>query len=150
MAKLTPITAQALDQIWLIEQAAHTHPWSESMIRDLDSRGACHHMLVEDEQVIGYFYAQNIVGEITLLNIVIDPKFQSKGYGRQLLSEFLNVSEQHGCESAWLEVRESNIAAYNLYQSEGFNEVDRRRDYYPTATGREDAVVMSYLFLSFS
>lgn len=73
-------------------------------------------MLV-DETLVGYFYAQNIVGEVTLLNIAVDPQQQGKGYGRQLAEYFLDIGEQAGAESAWLEVRESNQRAYALYSS---------------------------------
>ncbi|WP_264767992.1 ribosomal protein S18-alanine N-acetyltransferase, partial [Klebsiella pneumoniae] len=87
-------------------------------------------MLV-DQQVVGYFYAQNIVGEVTLLNIAIDPAQQGKGYGQQLLQHFIALCEQQKAESAWLEVRESNQRAFALYQRAGFNEIDRRVNYYP-------------------
>ncbi|HAH02948.1 MAG TPA: ribosomal-protein-alanine N-acetyltransferase, partial [Vibrio sp.] len=63
---------------------------------------------------------------------------------------FLDMCEQADAESAWLEVRESNVNAFNLYEKAGFNEVDRRRNYYPTKQGNEDAIIMSYLFMSFS
>ena len=43
----------------------------------------------------------------------------------------------------FLEVRASNQSAYRLYERYGFNEVGRRRDYYPLAGGREDALVMA-------
>jgi ribosomal-protein-alanine N-acetyltransferase len=42
----------------------------------------------------------------------------------------------------YLEVRPSNAAARALYRAEGFAEVGLRRDYYPAAGGREDAVIM--------
>ncbi|OLQ87538.1 ribosomal-protein-alanine N-acetyltransferase [Vibrio ponticus] len=141
------LAAEHLDDVWAIEQQAHSHPWAESMIRDLNSRGAAHHVLLDDQQVVGYFYAQNIVGEVTLLNIAIAPQHQGKGYGKALLEHFLEVCENAQAESAWLEVRESNNKAFSLYESAGFNEVDRRKNYYPTASGNEDAIIMSYLFL---
>ncbi len=43
----------------------------------------------------------------------------------------------------WLEVRASNAAAIALYESLGFNEATIRRNYYPTAEGREDAIIMA-------
>ncbi|WP_390518628.1 ribosomal protein S18-alanine N-acetyltransferase [Vibrio fortis] len=140
------ISESHLDAIWQIEQQAHTHPWSQNMIRDLDSRGGCHHVMLVDDEVVGYFYAQNIVGEVTLLNIAVAPHHQGKGYGKALIEHFLVVCEQAKAESAWLEVRESNANAFGLYEWVGFNEVDRRRNYYPTATGKEDAIIMSYIF----
>ncbi len=42
----------------------------------------------------------------------------------------------------FLEVRESNIAARNLYKRLGFLEAGRRRDYYPAPP--EDAIVMKF------
>lgn len=139
-----------LDDIWRIEQKAHTHPWAESMIRDLNSRCAQHHVLLYKNQVIGYFYAQNIVGEVTLLNIAVDPAYQGKGFGHYLIDAFINMCIEQKAESAWLEVRESNQKAIALYESEGFNEVTRRHNYYPTENGKkEDAIIMSYLFFHF-
>ncbi|MEF1296499.1 ribosomal protein S18-alanine N-acetyltransferase [Vibrio parahaemolyticus] len=119
-------------------------------VRDLSSRGACHHVMVEDGSVVGYFYAQNIVGEVTLLNIAVAPALQGKGYGQKLLDAFLNHCEQAKADSAWLEVRESNHPAIHIYEQAGFNEVDRRYDYYPakTGNGKEDAIIMSYLFFN--
>jgi ribosomal-protein-alanine N-acetyltransferase len=43
----------------------------------------------------------------------------------------------------FLEVRPSNLAAVQLYQTLGFNEIGVRRGYYPTPRGHEDAQVMA-------
>ncbi|EEX95412.1 ribosomal-protein-alanine acetyltransferase [Vibrio orientalis CIP 102891 = ATCC 33934] len=143
---ILPLDNIHLDCVLRIERAAHSHPWSETLIRDINSRGASHHVLLQDDKVVGYFYAQNIVGEVTLLNIAVDPHLQGKGYGKQLIEGFLDMCEQAKAESAWLEVRESNTRASALYEAIGFNEVDRRINYYPTTTGKEDAIIMSYIF----
>ncbi|MBR9788108.1 MAG: ribosomal protein S18-alanine N-acetyltransferase [Vibrionaceae bacterium] len=146
--EIIPMCEAHLDQVWQIEQQAHSHPWAESLVRDLSSRGACHHVMLEGDSVLGYFYAQNIVGEVTLLNIAVDPSKQGKGYGQKLLDAFLHHCEQVKAESAWLEVRESNHAAIHIYEQSGFNELDRRYNYYPakTGNGKEDAIIMSYIF----
>ncbi len=117
------------------------------MIDDLASRGAMHFAFEDDEQLVGYFYAQNIVGEVTLLNVAVAPEKQGQGIGTQLIESFIELCESQNVESIWLEVRDSNKKAQALYLNAGFNEVDRRRNYYPTATGREDAIIMSYLCL---
>lgn len=143
---ILPLAESHLDQVWSIEQQAHTHPWSENMIRDVNSRGACHHVLVDKGNVVGYFYAQNIVGEVTLLNIAVHPEHQGSGYGKALIEAFIDMCESQKAESAWLEVRASNTRAFGLYEFIGFNEVDRRLNYYPTVNGKEDAIIMSYIF----
>ncbi|CAM2900620.1 ribosomal protein S18-alanine N-acetyltransferase [Vibrio mytili] len=146
--EIIPMCAEHLDHIWQIEQQAHSHPWAESLIRDLSSRGACHHVMRDGDEIIGYFYAQNIVGEVTLLNIAVKPSKQGQGYGQKLLDAFLGHCQQVKAESAWLEVRESNVSALHIYEQAGFNELDRRYNYYPanSGNGKEDAIIMSYMF----
>lgn len=143
---ISPLAESHLDAVWRIEQTTHSHPWTQSMINNLNSRGACHYALLDGEQLIGYFYAQNIVGEVTLLNVAVDPLLHGKGFGRCLMEHFLDICQNAKADSAWLEVRESNNKAFQLYESLGFNEVDRRVNYYPCKQGKEDAIIMSYLF----
>jgi len=42
-----------------------------------------------------------------------------------------------------LEVRPGNISGRAFYRRHGFEEIGRRRDYYPAHEGREDAIVMA-------
>lgn len=147
---IVPMALEHLDFIWEIEQKAHSHPWKKSMIRELNSRCAIHHTLLCDDQVVGYFYAQNVVGEVTLLNIAIASHQQGKGFGKQLLQFLIDYSEKQQAESIWLEVRESNTVAQNLYRTLDFNEIDRRINYYPTSNGKEDAIIMSCNLATFS
>jgi len=60
-----------------------------------------------------------------------------------LLRFLLGVAVRRGAVRAILEVRADNPAAQNLYLSEGFNRISRRRNYYPSSGGREDAVVLA-------
>ncbi|CAH0532798.1 [Ribosomal protein S18]-alanine N-acetyltransferase [Vibrio stylophorae] len=131
-----------LDAIRRIEHAAHSHPWAESHLSDIERRLGRNQVLLVNGQVVGYFYAQLVAGEGTLLNLAVDPAMQGKGYGRALMNQLLALLEQEQAESLWLEVRASNTPAIALYDSCGFNEINRRVDYYPTADGREDAVIM--------
>lgn len=145
-AKLCPIDPKWLDEVVRIEALAHSSPWAESLLKKPETKFDCHRVLVKNAQLIGYFYAQCVAGEASLLNIVVAPDFQGNGYGKQLLTEFLNCMRSLGAQEAWLEVRESNCAAISLYQALEFNEFDRRINYYPTPNGHEDALIMSYWF----
>jgi ribosomal-protein-alanine N-acetyltransferase len=46
-------------------------------------------------------------------------------------------------QRVFLEVRPSNRHAIALYEHAGFNEIGRRRGYYPARKNREDAIVMA-------
>ena len=74
--------------------------------------------------------------EAEVLSLVVDPVFRRRGIAARLLREVLG----DGRAVWYLEVRESNDAARNLYRRFGFEEVGRRPHYYQD-TG-ETAVVM--------
>jgi ribosomal-protein-alanine N-acetyltransferase len=147
MKSIRPLAVSDLDQVYAIENRAHSHPWSENMIRNISSRGACHYVLCHQDKILGYYYAQHVAGEVNLLNLAVCPDFQGQGHGKALIDSFVRVCEKLGAESAWLEVRESNTNAFRLYQHNDFNEVDRRLNYYPTESGKEDAIIMCRFFL---
>ncbi len=144
--QLFPMSDKWLNAVIDIENQAHSHPWAESIIRKPANKFSHHYVLVKDDNVIGYFFSQCIVGEASLLNIAVSPVHQKKGYGKTLLLAFIDEMKQIKAQEIWLEVRESNQAAIALYNAVGFNEFDRRYNYYPTKNGNEDALVMSYWF----
>jgi ribosomal-protein-alanine N-acetyltransferase len=144
--QLYPLDDKWLEAVIALESLAHSHPWSESLIRKPASSFNHHYVLVENGALIGYFFSQCIAGDASLLNLVIAPSYQKQGYGKKLLLAFIDKMKEANASEIWLEVRESNLGAIKLYESVGFNEFDRRYHYYPTQTGYEDALVMSYWF----
>ncbi len=136
-----PMTADDLDAVVSIERQAFSHPWSRRLYEDALGSYQCH-VLEQNDRHLGHVVMQYIVDEAHLLNIVIAVEQQGRGLGSRLLELALGEAHRRECRSCFLEVRESNGAAYALYERHGFNEIDRRRNYYPTAAGHEDALVM--------
>ncbi|MBY5921514.1 ribosomal protein S18-alanine N-acetyltransferase [Ferrimonas balearica] len=128
--------------MWRIEQTAHAYPWSESLLRSCLTAPYWGE-LASDEEPVGFYLFQQVLDEVTLMNICVDPAQQGKGFGREILTRALEQAREAGAVQCFLEVRASNLAALTLYQKMGFAEDGRRKGYYPTADGREDAVLMS-------
>ena len=126
-----------------IEQAAYQFPWSEAIFRDCLRAGYACWVVELDQEITGYAILLTAVGECHVLNLCIDPQLQGRGYGRRLLNKMLDYAKSIDANSAFLEVRPSNTYAVELYESEGFNEVGIRRDYYPAKFGREDAMIFA-------
>lgn len=135
------MTAADLDNVVAIEHEAFSHPWSRKLYEDALGSYECH-VLEQNGRHLGHAVMQYIVDEAHLLNIVIAVDRQGHGLGSHLLERVLQQARERDCSSCFLEVRESNTAAYGLYERHGFNEIDRRRNYYPAAGGHEDALVM--------
>ena len=144
MISISPIEAQDFDAIYAIEQAAHAVPWSLGTLKNNQGDRYLNLKIVEGHQIYGFAICQTVLDEATLFNITIDPQKQGLGLGRKLLNELITQLRQKGILTLWLEVRESNKKAQALYDSLGFNQVDIRKNYYPTPDGkRENAVVMA-------
>lgn len=134
--------ADDLDSVVVLEQKAFSHPWTRALYADALTSYECWMMYV-GQQHVGHGVISQIVDEAHLLNIAIDVTQQGKGLGLQLLEHLMQRASQRGCVECFLELRASNLSAYGLYERFGFNEIGRRRDYYPTAEGHEDALVMA-------
>jgi len=94
------------------------------------------------EGLLGFAIVQQIVDEVTLLDICLLPSQQGKGYGKLLLNAVMASAKASGAVVLMLEVRESNLAARALYQKAGFIESGRRKGYYLIEGGKEDAILM--------
>ncbi len=141
---ITPIQETDFDILFEIEQNAHLVPWSKGTLLNNQGERYLNLKLTEQNQIVGFAICHKTLDEATLFNIAIDPKFQGKGYGKQLLCELISQLKQQDIVTLWLEVRESNQNAIRLYQSLDFVEVDIRKNYYPTNDGgKENAVVMA-------
>ncbi|RLM21705.1 ribosomal-protein-alanine N-acetyltransferase [Brenneria alni] len=143
MNVISTLTPADLAQAFQIEQASHAFPWTEKTFASNQGERYFNLKLSHNGQMAAYAITQLVLDEATLFNIAVHPDHQRHGLGRQLLEHVIQSLEQRGILTLWLEVRASNQRAINLYESLGFNEVSLRRDYYPTAAGREDAIIMA-------
>ena len=87
-----------------------------------------------ETRVVGFLVArQTAPGEREILNLAVDPSQRRRGVARALLQAEL----RRGKNQWFLEVRESNQSAMELYQGAGFRVAGRRESYYrdPPETG---------------
>ncbi|MFZ7203417.1 ribosomal protein S18-alanine N-acetyltransferase [Avibacterium avium] len=144
MIKTSPIQPQDFDRLFEIEQQAHLVPWSLGTLKNNQGERYFNLKLEKDQRIIGFAICQKVLDEATLFNLAIDPTYQGQGLGKQLLHSLIDELRGQGILTLWLEVRQSNEIAQKLYLQCGFNEVDIRKNYYPTLDGgRENAVVMA-------
>lgn len=124
-----------------IEKQVQSHPWTYSQFEEAVE--AYQSTVIEEQgKVVGFCILQPVLDEANLLLMAIHPQFQAKGYGFKLLDQSINLLKNDPVQ-IFLEVRESNIAAINLYEKSGFHQIDLRKNYYPQVGGtREHAIIM--------
>ncbi|MDP9205381.1 MAG: ribosomal protein S18-alanine N-acetyltransferase [Gemmatimonadota bacterium] len=142
-ALLRPAVEGDLLDVVRIERACFADPWTEESFRRLLSGQPAIFLVAvfpPDAVLAGYAIAFSVGEDSEVLNVAVDPDFRGRGLAGQMLDAVLIELRRRGVRTAFLEVRESNLAARALYGSRGFTEIGRRHRYYRSPI--EDALVM--------
>ncbi len=137
-----PMTEHDLRAVVALDRSSHLTPWSEGNFRDALLAGNLCLVAEQSGNLAGCAVLQMAAGEAELLTMAVLAEARRKGLGRLLLRELVARASTYGATAIWLEVRVSNAAAIGLYRDAGFVEAGRRKAYYRTADGREDAIMM--------
>jgi ribosomal-protein-alanine N-acetyltransferase len=127
--------------------AKAAHWFLEQYERALSGEAPSRLVLVVEEEagVQGFLVGRAVGEEWEIENIVVAGPARRRGLGSHLLEHFLDSARSQGAQAAFLEVRESNLAARRLYQKWAFVETGRRKRYYREP--EEDAMVYRFGFI---
>jgi len=138
---LRPMSPSDVPEVARIETTAFSTPWSEETFRTLLERSGVELWVAEwEDQLAAYAILWTVLDEGELANIAVRSDLRGRGIGSGLLSRMLEVAEDSGVRSLYLEVRESNALAREMYARRGFHEIGVRKAYYEGP--REDARVL--------
>ncbi len=136
------ISVQDIESVFKLEQQIFNNANKEQIERSLTSISSIYYVIEVDGIIVGFASVIVCSPEAEIVNIAIDALYRGNGYSTKLLKTiFCDLPEVN---QMFLEVRESNLAAINLYKSNGFTIVGRRTDYY---SDNEDALVMKNVTL---
>jgi len=129
--------------IMKIETRAYAFPWTAGIFRDCMGAGYSCYVLEKNADIVAYAVMSVGAKEAHILNICVSPDMRGEGCGYALMDKLIALARQLHADMMFLEVRPSNEAARRLYDKLGFNEIGTRRNYYPAAQGREDALILA-------
>ncbi|MGH7501430.1 MAG: ribosomal protein S18-alanine N-acetyltransferase [Longimicrobiales bacterium] len=136
----TMVTAD-VDAVVAIENSSYSMPWGESTFRALLKRGDADLIVAEmGPTVTGYAVWWHTLDQGELGNVAVDEAFRRRGVASQLVAESVRRAAARHVREMFLEVRQSNHGARDLYARLGFLPVGVRRGYYIRPV--EDAIVM--------
>lgn len=137
------MTPADLEAVADLTHRADPFGWTLRNFSDAHASGNTLTVLTVDGVTSGIAAVMHVLDESELLEIAVQPAMQGRGYGKALLAQAIALARRNGAVRMFLEVRESNARARKMYTSFGFEETGRRRNYYPTENGREDAILMT-------
>ncbi len=130
-----------------IETAVQSHPWSPGIFQDCIRVGyTCWVCRENNTTIVGYLIQSIAAEEMHILNVCIHPDWQRMNLGTLLVQQAEEAGKKKNANISYLEVRPGNTPAIRLYQKLGYKKIGIRKNYYPTDSGREDAIVMSKTF----
>ncbi|PYF79502.1 MULTISPECIES: GNAT family N-acetyltransferase [Marinomonas] len=143
---IRPAVLSDLPAIIQLDALSNPHPWGEKLVADaLHSR---ENWIIESVGstplvALGWLTASVVLDQSELELIVIDSSMRRQGLARRLMMVWSETVAQQDVSELLLEVRESNLGAISLYESLGFEQVGRRKNYYQTEQGREAACLFT-------
>ena len=137
------MTVEDVPAVIDLDQKSFSLPWPERSFRfELTDNPASRCWVADlDGKVVAMIVVWLIVDEAHVATIATHPDYRRQGIGRRLLAHALRHLIRDGARSSFLEVRESNIAAQEMYRKFGYEVTGRRRRYYKD--NDEDAILMN-------
>jgi ribosomal-protein-alanine N-acetyltransferase len=141
-----------LDAVLALEEAARpwTSHWPVDAYLGASPSGARAWVAEREGALLGFILVRSTLAEIAavpgpaaeveILNLAVEPSGRRCGTGAALVLAAMAEAACQGATDAFLEVRESNVAARCLYERLGFRVAGRRRRYYRDPP--EDALVL--------
>ncbi len=112
--------------------------WSEESFKeDFNNIFSHYFSLTLNDKIIGFISFWKVIDEITITNICIETSYRGLGYSNYLLKYIISNYDNY---KIFLEVRESNIVAINLYKKHNFKIISKRENYYKNP--KEHALIM--------
>ncbi len=143
-SSLRPVTIDDLDQIVEIEKRVQRVPWTrEHFEKELEKPYSRALVMTDDEtdeKILGYIVYWLLLEDCQILTLAVDLSYRGLGLARQMVRYAASEAMKEKFPKMQLEVRKSNLAAIQLYQSAGFSITQIRKAFYSDG---EDAYQMS-------
>jgi len=139
------MTLEDVQDVILIEREIFLFPWSIGNFSDSVKAGYVCRVIAKENAILGYGIMMMSPEEGHILTLGIGVDWQKQGLGKVMIDYFSDHARINNAKSILLDVRESNERAIRLYKKMGFEHIAVRKDYYPTMSGRENALVMKLI-----
>ena len=137
------MTLDDIPAVVSLDKLSFTLPWPERSFRfELTDNPASRCWVYElDGKIVGVIVAWLLVDEAHIATIATHPDHRRQGIAQELLTYALRYMSKEGAVTSFLEVRENNLAAQEMYRKFGYEVSGLRKRYYKDTN--EDAILMT-------
>lgn len=124
-----------------LEEQNFSRPWSfDAFSKTLSDENYVVIIAKDRDALLGYCVLLCTGEEADITNVCTASATRGKGVATEMLTALMEAGAARGVTEFFLEVRESNTSARNLYTKLGFEEIGLRKNYYEEP--KEHAVLM--------
>ena len=135
------MTEEDVAAVAALEHENFSRPWSyDAFLKTLSDENYIVTIAKEADALLGYCVLLCMGEEADITNVCTAPMARGKGVATAMLTGLMEAGISRGVTEFFLEVRESNTPARNLYTKLGFEEIGLRKNYYEEP--KEHAVLM--------
>lgn len=129
-----------LDEIFEISNCYFD--WSKKQLEESLKNGNIFFAAEQGNEIVAFLLAEDLIDSFNLLLIATKNEFKNKNIATKLMQKLEEIAKNKKIEKIWLEVRENNIPAINLYKKNDFKNIYLRRNYYKNG---ENALIFEKL-----
>ncbi len=139
--KIVDLGINDVDRIVSLYKDNFADGWNKGMLESAFNSGRFLCIgIEEDNKLIGLICCSLTDYDADIEGITIDNEYRKNGFAKALLGLLEVRLVEKKIEKVFLEVRQSNTPAKNLYLGAGYKEISLRKKYYSDG---EDAVIMA-------
>ena len=138
MFQFERLNSACADLMTALHQQSFDTPWKKEDFEALLKLPTTKGLISEKGMIVC-----SICGEdAEILTLCVSPEYRKQGIATQMIEEMTQYLKKFQVASFFLEVNVNNIPALKLYEKCGFVQVGKRKDYYKTSQGRQDALIL--------
>jgi [ribosomal protein S18]-alanine N-acetyltransferase len=128
----------------LIDERSSIIPWSKGLFSEELLNPMAHCFVLDGDgkysiSVLGYICFRILEGESELLTLGVDSDHRRQGFGKRLMSFYIDFCRGKDVKTLYLETRKENLPALLLYQQLAYETIGLRPGYFK---GKFDALLM--------
>ena len=125
------IQKDIFDGIYETERLCIADGWSKNALEcDINKNNTYYTAAFFNNEVVGFCGITYVCGEAEITNIAVKPQYRGNGIAQNLLNCIFKFCSLNNINAIYLEVREHNKPALNLYTKSGFLKIGTRKNYY--------------------
>lgn len=114
--------------------------WGENALNSaFDSQRFFGFIAFDGQDFSGFITCSFNLFDADIESVYVAKEKRRKGVATLLMNKLIDAVKEKGLEGIFLEVRENNLSAINLYNKAGFIKISERKKYYSDG---ENAVIM--------